>query len=38
MTNLLDVNVLLALVWQDHTHHRQAATWFGQVKRFATCR
>jgi toxin-antitoxin system PIN domain toxin len=36
---LLDVNVLLALAWRQHVHHRPAQTWFGLVegRRFATC-
>lgn len=36
---LLDVNVLLALTWRQHVHHRPAQTWFGLVeeRRFATC-
>jgi len=25
---LLDVNVLIALAWPNHTHHRTAHTWF----------
>ncbi len=36
---LLDVNVLIALAWPNHVHHRAAHTWFGDVgkRRFATC-
>ena len=36
---LLDVNVLLALAWPNHLHHREAALWFAQDGRhaFRTC-
>jgi toxin-antitoxin system PIN domain toxin len=36
---LLDVNVLLALAWPNHLHHREAASWFAQNRRngFRTC-
>jgi len=36
---LLDVNVLLALAWPNHLHHREAAAWFAQNRRngFRTC-
>jgi toxin-antitoxin system PIN domain toxin len=37
MIRLLDVNVLLALVWQTHVQHRQARNWFASVRQFATC-
>lgn len=30
---LLDVNVLIALAWPNHTHHRQARRWFDQNHR-----
>jgi uncharacterized protein len=28
VTALLDVNVLIALVWPNHVHHRLARSWF----------
>lgn len=28
MTALLDVNLLVALAWPNHVHHRAAASWF----------
>jgi uncharacterized protein len=34
---LLDVNVLVALAWPNHTCHAQAHKWFAEVGRFATC-
>lgn len=36
---LLDVNVLIALAWPHHVHHRSAHHWFGQRgrNRWATC-
>ena len=36
---LLDVNVLIALAWPSHVHHRQAVEWFGrrQRRQFRTC-
>jgi len=35
---LLDGNVLVALLFDLHTHHDQAQSWFAQnVHRFATC-
>jgi uncharacterized protein len=36
---LLDVNVLLALAWPNHVHHRAAHEWFGSNQRYgwATC-
>jgi toxin-antitoxin system PIN domain toxin len=37
MTFLLDVNVLMALLWENHEHHQVARTWFGGVTDFATC-
>jgi predicted nucleic acid-binding protein len=30
---LFDVNVLLAWGWQDHIHHRRAASWIAAMKR-----
>jgi uncharacterized protein len=36
---LLDVNVLLALAWPNHQHHRAATAWFVDNSRagWATC-
>lgn len=36
---LLDVNVLLALAWPNHVHHRPAVMWFNanRHKGWATC-
>jgi toxin-antitoxin system PIN domain toxin len=36
---LLDVNVLIALAWDDHEHHARAHAWFGSLSNesFATC-
>jgi uncharacterized protein len=35
---LLDANVLIALVVEEHVHHRQAEAWFVESKTgFATC-
>jgi uncharacterized protein len=36
---LLDVNVLLALAWPNHVHHREAQTWFASKRAggFRTC-
>jgi len=31
MTFLLDVNVLMALLWENHEHHQVARTWFRDV-------
>jgi toxin-antitoxin system PIN domain toxin len=33
MRYLLDVNVLLAWGWADHTEHRRAALWIASIKR-----
>ena len=27
---LLDTNVLIALAWPNHVHHREAQTWFAK--------
>jgi uncharacterized protein len=37
--HLLDVNVLIALAWDDHEHHARAHEWFAQFygAGFATC-
>lgn len=38
MTDLLDANVLIALVVADHVHHTSAEAWIsGSADRFATC-
>jgi uncharacterized protein len=36
---LLDVNVLIALAWDDHEHHARAHAWFGRLasESFSTC-
>jgi uncharacterized protein len=38
-TCLLDVNVLVALVWENHEHHEVAWCWMGEraARRWATC-
>ena len=39
MTHLLDVNLLIALAWPSHVHHRKAQQWFQQTgqKGWASC-
>ena len=37
MTRLFDVNLLMALLWENHEHHAQARVWFKNVPTFATC-
>jgi predicted nucleic acid-binding protein len=37
VTRLLDVNLLMALLWENHEHHPQARSWFKGVSAFATC-
>lgn len=37
MTRLLDVNLLMALLWENHEHHNQARSWLKVVSAFATC-
>ena len=37
MTRLLDVNLLMALLWENHEHHTRARSWFKGVSAFATC-
>ena len=42
MNFLLDVNVLVALIWEQHMHHASAGRWFsttftGSTDGFATC-
>lgn len=36
---LLDINVLIALAWRSHVHHRQAQRWFANHREagFRTC-
>jgi uncharacterized protein len=36
---LLDVNILIALAWDNHEHHARAHAWFGKLAAtsFATC-
>jgi len=37
VTRLLDVNLLMALLWENHEHHISARSWFKSVSAFATC-
>ena len=37
MTRLLDVNLLMALLWENHEHHPQARLWLKSIPAFATC-
>ena len=39
MIALLDVNVLIALAWPSHLHHRAAHAWFtpNRARGWATC-
>ena len=37
MTCLLDVNVLMALLWENHEHHSKVRPWFKGISDFATC-
>jgi toxin-antitoxin system PIN domain toxin len=34
---LLDVNTLMALLWENHEHHAKVREWFKGVSDFATC-
>ena len=36
---LLDVNLLIALAWPSHVHHREAQLWFARKRKsgFRTC-
>ncbi len=36
MTHLLDVNVLLAAIWQEHPHHERAFAWL-HGKKITVC-
>ena len=39
MVSLLDVNLLIALAWPNHVHHRPALRWFDRNQKdgWATC-
>lgn len=37
MSFLLDVNLLMALLWENHEQHVDARRWFRNVAGFATC-
>ena len=37
MTFLLDVNLLMALLWENHEHHQTARAWLRRVTDFTTC-
>jgi uncharacterized protein len=37
VTRLLDVNVLMALLWENHEHHAKTRSWFKGVSAFAIC-
>jgi predicted nucleic acid-binding protein len=37
VTFLLDVNLLMALLWENHEHHRLARAWLARATDFATC-
>lgn len=37
MTWLLDVNALMAVLWENHEHHQLARAWFKNITSFATC-
>ena len=37
MIFLLDVNLLMALLWENHEHHLIARRWFRSVNGFLTC-
>lgn len=34
---LLDINVLIALLWENHPHHERATQWLLRQVTFATC-
>jgi toxin-antitoxin system PIN domain toxin len=34
---LLDVNILMALLWENHEHHQVARGWLRRVTDFSTC-
>lgn len=37
MRFLLDVNLLMALLWENHEHHEVARGWLKTIREFATC-
>jgi toxin-antitoxin system PIN domain toxin len=37
VTFLLDVNLIMALLWENHEHHEAARGWFRRGAGFATC-
>ena len=37
MNCLLDVNLLMALLWENHERHERARRWLRTVSGFATC-
>ncbi|HWB58931.1 MAG TPA: hypothetical protein VG733_05545 [Chthoniobacteraceae bacterium] len=37
MRFLLDVNLLMALLWENHEHNQQARRWFKSIGAFSTC-
>jgi predicted nucleic acid-binding protein len=37
VTRLLDVNLLMALLWENHEHHTHARSWLMGISAFATC-
>ena len=37
MIFLLDVNMLMALLWESHEHHQVARAWLRRITNFATC-
>jgi predicted nucleic acid-binding protein len=37
VTCLLDVNLLMALLWENHEHHAKVRSWFKGVSSFAIC-
>ncbi len=37
MTCLLDINLLMALLWENHEHHAPTRGWPKSVPAFATC-
>jgi toxin-antitoxin system PIN domain toxin len=37
VTFLLDVNLLMALLWENHEHHQTARDWLRRATDFATC-
>jgi toxin-antitoxin system PIN domain toxin len=37
VTFLLDVNTLMALLWENHEHYSKVRSWFRGISDFATC-